>query len=298
MQGVISTVGDCVGPDTPVHVPMIPAWISLGDHDNILYYRKLSHLVPQEIVYASSIEEVAEGCFGFGPEAFSEAFGRGDFEEELDWPHHNPAKHGPIDPQIEADEASLVLNSVLLDLPAGTQIDMGSYNLEQGYGHPSLATPHFRLRVAPDTATPQKTMHEIIFKDHRETPTKRIWLPGGDDYGDYQLPGMEIEEPPQHLATPHVLDAVGRSCHHGFPACSTHYFDTGLRQMRVFDKSSAARRCRKGCGHSTAPGRTLKGNAFDTCACNRLCPRNESLQAPALRLARLQVLPRVRDERS
>jgi hypothetical protein len=266
VQGVITTTGDCVGPDTPVHVPMIPAWISLGDHDNILYYRKLGHLDSQVIVYASSIEEVAEECFGFGPEAFSEAFGRGDFEGELDWPHHNAAKHGPIDPQMEPGEASLVLNSVLQELPAGTQIDMGSYNLEQGYGHPSLATPHFRLRVALDTATPQKTMHEIIFKDHRETPTERIWLPGGDDYGDYQLSGMEIE-------------AVGRSCHHGFPACSTHYFDTGLQQLRVFDECAATRRCRKGCGHSIAPGRTLKGNAFDTCACNCLCPRNESLQA-------------------
>ena len=122
-------------------------------------------------------------------------------------------------------------------------------------------------------------LEEIIFKDHRETPTERIWLPGGDDYGDYQLPGMEIEEPPQHLATRHVLDAVGRSCHHGFPACSTHYFDTGLQQLRVFDECAATRRCRKGCGHSIAPGRTLKGNAFDTCACNCLCPRNESLQA-------------------
>ena len=48
MQGVLATVGDCIGPDEPVHVPMIPAWISLGDHDNILYYRNLGHLYPQK----------------------------------------------------------------------------------------------------------------------------------------------------------------------------------------------------------------------------------------------------------
>ena len=78
---------------------------------------------------------------------------------------------------MDRDEASLVLNSVLLDLPAGSQIDLRAYNLQSGYGDLPLATQHFRLRVALDTATPQKTMHEVIFGDHRETPTKRIWLP-------------------------------------------------------------------------------------------------------------------------
>ena len=99
VQGVLTTVGDGVGPDTPVHVPMIPAWISLGDHDNILYYRKLGHLEPQAIVEPSSIEDVAEDYFGFGPGAFSEH--RAFEEEALEWPHHDPAKHGPIDPDMD-----------------------------------------------------------------------------------------------------------------------------------------------------------------------------------------------------
>ena len=239
MQGVLTTVGDCIGPDEPVHVPMIPAWISLGDHDSILYYRNLGHLYPQAIVEPSSIEDVAEDCFAFGPGAFSEHTFK---EEALEWPHHDPAKHGPIDPDMDRDEASLVLNSVLLDLPAGSQIDLRAYNLQSDYSDLPLATQHFRLRVALDTATPQKTMHEVIFGDHRETPTKRIWLPGGDDYGDYQPPGMEIGEPQQHLATPRVRDAVGRLCRYGFPVCtplgSPHYFDTGLRLLR-FDKCAA-----------------------------------------------------------
>ena len=59
-----------------------------------------------------------------------------------------------------------MLNSVLLDLPAGSQIDLQDYLLESDYSYPALVTQHFRLRVALDTATPQKTMHAIIFGDH------------------------------------------------------------------------------------------------------------------------------------
>lgn len=253
VQGVLATVGDCAGPNAPVHVPMIPAWISLGDHDNILYYRKLGHLNTGAIAEPSSMDDVADYCFGFGPEAFEP-----DALEELDWPHHDPVQHGPIDPQMDPCEASFImLNSVLLDLPAGTKIALSKYNLERGYSNPPLAVQHYRLKVAPDTAELQKTMHKIMFNDHREAPTERVWLPGGDEYGDYQLEGMQKTAQP---ITP------------------------GLHPWQV-DPLRNPRRCCKDCNHSIAPGRTGKGNAFDTCAFPIACtraPTVHTLQAPAL----------------
>ena len=235
VEGVMGTVGELVGPPTPIHVPVTPAWISLGDYDNILLYRKFGQVNVESAAEELSLREIEELCDGFSDDYIDL-----DHHDEP-WPHHDAAKHGPVT-GVGAVEAADVLRSILEDLPPGTPLDLRDFCLECGYSH-SRGVHHYGLKLAPDTeraATQSSThmpndtpdIHSLIYKlvleDLREGPGVRIWLPGGDDFGGE--PDDSRSRLPQ---SPSLLE----------------------RQPR----------CKHGCGHPIAPGKTRRGNSFDTC---------------------------------